>query len=175
MVDIRSWTRGWGLGFILDRYGDQVIGGHTGAMPGFQSALTLDQWTRTVVVGLSNATRGIALNDFTTRIALDVIANRATPTKPMWRPGLPCPDEVRELLGIWWSESDEIVFRWCRDGLHAHLAANPAATDTHFIAEGPGRFRAVAGRLRGELLIVTRSSSAVELRWATYPLSQTPR
>ncbi|WP_306358354.1 serine hydrolase [Nocardia sp. CC213A] len=175
MVDTRTWTRGWGLGLILDRHHDQVLGGHTGAMPGFQSALTLDRQTRTVVVGLTNSTRGIALSDLTAQIALDVIARRPTPPTSMWRPAPPCPDDVRDLLGIWWSESDEIVLRWCDDGLHAHLASSPATTDTHFIAEGPGKFRAVAGRLRGELLIVTRTSSAVELHWATYPLSRTPQ
>ena len=175
MVDTKSWKRGWGLGLILDRHGDHVLGGHTGAMPGFQSALSIDRSSRTVVAALTNVTRGISLSDLAAEVALEAIAGRAEPPTSVWQPAPPCPEDVRDLLGIWWSESDEIVLRWRRDGLHAHLASNPSATDTHFMPEGPGRFRAAAGRLQGELLIVTRTSTQVELRWATYPLTRTPR
>ncbi|WP_280318013.1 serine hydrolase domain-containing protein [Nocardia wallacei] len=175
MVDTRTWKRGWGLGLILERHDGHILGGHTGAMPGFQSALSIDRRSRTVVVGLTNATRGIALSDFTAQLALDVIARQPTAPPSAWQPAPPCPDNVRDLLGTWWSESDEIVLRWCRDGLHAHLAADPATTDTHFTSEGPDRFRASAGRLQGELLVVTRTSTEVKLHWATYPLTRTPR
>ncbi|NNH73740.1 beta-lactamase family protein [Nocardia uniformis] len=175
MVDTQTWKRGWGLGLILDRHGDRVLGGHTGAMPGFQSALSIDRRTRTVVAGLTNVTRGISLSDLTTEVALEASAGRAEPPISEWQPAPPCPEYVRDLLGIWWTESDELVLRWGSDGLHAHLASNPATTDTHFIAEGTGRFRAVAGRLQGELLVVTRTQRQVELCWATYPLTRTPR
>lgn len=175
MVDTRTWTRGWGLGLILERHADRVLAGHTGAMPGFQSAISIDRDSSTVVVALTNTTRGIALNELTTRIAVEAIAARPEPTEPVWEPAPPCPDEVRAILGSWWSESDETVFEWRHDGLHAYLASSPATSDTRFSLEAPGRFRAVAGRLQGELLIFTSSRDGIELRWATYPLTRAPR
>ncbi|NNH74794.1 beta-lactamase family protein [Nocardia uniformis] len=175
MVDTRTWKRGWGLGLILEQRADRVLAGHTGAMPGFQSALSIDRDSGTAVVALTNATRGIALNELTTRIAVEAIAARSVPTEPAWEPALPCPDDVRAILGSWWSESDETVLQWRRDGLHACLASNPATSDTRFSVEAPGRFRAVAGRLQGESLILTSSTDGIELRWATYPLTRAPR
>ncbi|MFE3105264.1 serine hydrolase domain-containing protein [Nocardia tengchongensis] len=175
MCDTDSWKRGWGLGLILERRGDRVTAGHTGAMPGFQSALCIDRRTEVAVVALCNATRGIALNDLAADVAVDAISRRSTPPPPIWEPASPCPDEVAELLGSWWSESDEIVIGWRRGALVAHLATSPATTGTTFRMEAPGRFRAIAGRLEGELLLVTQSSSGVEMRWATYPLTRSPQ
>ncbi|MCU1644048.1 MAG: Serine-type D-Ala-D-Ala carboxypeptidase [Nocardia sp.] len=175
MVDTESWTKGWGMGLILERRGDHILAGHTGAMPGFQAALSIDRMTTTVVVALCNATRGIALSDLAGDIALEAIAARPAPTPPVWEPAPACPQDVADLVGSWWSESDEIAIQWRRGGLYAHLVASPATTGTSFAIEAPGRFRAVAGRLQGELLVVTRTPSGVELRWATYPLTRSPR
>ncbi|MFJ4654633.1 serine hydrolase domain-containing protein [Nocardia sp. NPDC088792] len=175
MVDTRTWKRGWGLGLILDRHGDRVLSGHTGSMPGFQAAVSIDRTSATVVVAAANSTRGITLSDLAAEITLDAIAARPAPPAPVWRPAPPCPEEMMALLGGWWSESEEVIFRWCHDGLHAHLASSPATTDTRFAVEAPGRLRAVAGRLQGELLVVTSSPDGIELRWATYPLTRAPR
>ncbi|MGV9678552.1 serine hydrolase domain-containing protein [Nocardia sp. NPDC003482] len=175
MVDAASWKRGWGLGLILDRHGDHVLAGHTGSMPGFQAALSLDRATRTVVVALANATRSMDLAALAAEVTFDAIATQPSPSPAVWTPAPPCPPEMAELLGSWWMESDETVFTWRGDGLHAHLASDPAATDTHFAEEGPGRFRAVAGRFRGELLLVTRTEGRIELHWATYLLTRIPQ
>ncbi|MTL16054.1 serine hydrolase [Nocardia seriolae] len=175
MGDTRTWSRGWGLGLILEQRDGRVLAGHTGSMPGFQSALTLDRDTATVAVALANSSRGAALADLTTDLILDAIAIRPTPPPPPWQPGPPCPAEIEDILGPWWSESEQTIFHWRPDGLHAQLASNPEATDTHFSPEAPDRFRADSGRLQGELLIVSRPTTGPELRWATYPFTRTPR
>ncbi|MFF3569228.1 serine hydrolase domain-containing protein [Nocardia jiangxiensis] len=175
MVDTASWKRGWGLGLILDRHDDHVLAGHTGAMPGFQTALTLDRATNTVVAVLANATRSMNLATLAAEVTAAAIAAQPAPPPEVWTPAPPCPPEVTELLGSWWTESDETVFTWRHDGLHAHLASDPAATDTRFVQEAPGRFRAAAGRFHGELLLATHANGNVELRWATYPLTRTTR
>ncbi|WP_194853162.1 serine hydrolase [Nocardia sp. SYP-A9097] len=175
MVDTTSWGRGWGLGLILERHGDRVLSGHTGAMPGFQSAISLDRTTKTVVAALTNVTRGIALNELTSDVVFEAIEARPASLRPAWQPAPPCPEELHDVLGSWWTESDETILRWCGDGLHAHLVSSPATTDTRFVKEAPGKYRAIIGRLQGELLIVTRTPDGIELRWATYPLTRTPR
>ncbi|MEV6340454.1 serine hydrolase domain-containing protein [Nocardia vinacea] len=174
MVDTVSWTRGWSLGLLLERRGDRVLAGHTGAMPGFQSALLLDRAAGVTVVALANVTRGIKPADIAAEILGEAIA--AQPPKPSreWRP-VPCPPEIEPILGSWWSEADETIFRWEHDGLHANLASDPATSDTRFVSEGNGRYRAAQGRLQGELLEVTESGRGIEMHWATYPLTRTPR
>ncbi|MGW5218760.1 serine hydrolase domain-containing protein [Nocardia sp. NPDC004085] len=175
MVDTVGWTRGWGLGLILERRHDRIAAGHTGAMPGFQSALILDRATELTVVVLSNATRGIRAADLALEILeMAAAAQQPTPALP-WSPAAPCPQHIQPMLGSWWSEADEVVFSWERDGLHATLLSDPEAGGTHFVEEGPGRFRAVEGRLQGEVLEVDRKPNGIEMRWATYPLTRTPR
>ncbi|MCC3328300.1 serine hydrolase domain-containing protein [Nocardia abscessus] len=175
MVDTVGWTRGWGLGLILERRHDRIFAGHTGAMPGFQSALMLDRGTELTVVVLANVTRGIRAAD----LALEVLEMAAAAQQPKptltWHPAPPCPQHIQPMLGSWWSEADELVFRWERDGLHATLLSDPVAGGTRFIEEAPGRFRAAAGRLQGELLEIDQTPGGVEMRWATYPLTRTPR
>lgn len=171
MADTSSWTRGWGLGLILYRYDDRIFAGHTGAMPGFQSAMMLDRGTGTVVSVSANATRGIEPADLAAEVLQLAIADLKPETVGEWRPAQ-CPDHVRPLLGRWWMEADETVFRWEHDGLHAHLATDPSRSDTRFVAEGRGRFRAAEGRLQGELLEIYDTADGVEMCWATYPVTR---
>ncbi|WP_327121044.1 beta-lactamase family protein [Nocardia sp. NBC_01730] len=175
MVDTSAWTRGWGLGLILQRRGDRVLAGHTGAMPGFQSALFVHRDSTIVVAALANVTRGIKLADLAVELIEEVLVSQPPQPSRQWEPAPVCPEEIRPLLGSWWSEADETVFRWDHDGLHASLASDPANSDTRFAAEAPGRFRAVDGRLAGEVLMVSESNEGIEMRWATYPLTRTPR
>lgn len=176
MIDTGKWTRGWGLGLSLERRSERVLAGHTGAMPGFQSALILDADSATVVVALANATHGMPLGELAIDLTLEAISGLTAPPTPVWEPAPPCAPDAAVLLGSWWSESEEIVFRWGSDGLHAFMATDPASSDTHFALEAPGRFRAISGRLKGELLLVTESSDdQVAVHWATYPLTRTPR
>jgi hypothetical protein len=74
MVDTSTWTRAWGLGLILERRGDRILAGHTGAMPGFQSVLFLHRSTGIVVAALANVTRGIKLADLATEVVEEAIA-----------------------------------------------------------------------------------------------------
>lgn len=180
MVDTQAWTQAWGLGLILWRRGERVAAGHTGAMPGFLSALWLDRRSRSVAVALTNATRGVAIVDVAEEALDHLLATAPAPVDEPWRPARPCPAELEAVLGRWWSEADESVFTWREDGLHAHLASSPNTSDTRFAAE-PGEdgevFRAVAGRLHGESLRVRRGErgEVVGLEWATYPFTRSPR
>ncbi|MBF6063268.1 beta-lactamase family protein [Nocardia terpenica] len=175
MADPRAWTKGWGLGLILQRRPDRILAGHTGHTPGFHAALTIDRESGTVVVACTNATRGITLADVTADIADQAAVLHPPAPAPRWRPAPPCPEEVGEILGRWWSEAEETVFTWRHDGLHANLAADPDNTDTAFITDAPGCYLAVQGRFQGERLTVVRTASGTQLRWATYPFTRSPR
>jgi hypothetical protein len=60
--------------------------------------------------------------------------------------------------------------------LWSRIPGGPPASDTRFARTDADRFRAVAGRERGELLELSRGSSgAVErMHLATYALTRTP-
>ena len=179
MVDPDGWTCGWGLGLILDRRESRVTAGHTGAMPGFVAGLSLDRRTRTVAVALSNTTHGVAVG----RIATDLVyelAGQATAEglSGPWVPAPSVPEHLVGVLGRWWSEADETVVVWRGGALRAWLASAPeAAGETVFEQVGSDRYRAVSGRLAGELLQVLRDTDGevVGLEWATYPFTRSPR
>ncbi|GAB3259887.1 serine hydrolase domain-containing protein [Kineosporia babensis] len=179
MVDQRSWTQGWGLGLILNRREGTVLSGHTGAMPGFLASMTLDRQSRTVVVALANVTRGVRLGELTVEI-LEELA-RTTPSSSVVETvdasgRSSCPAELVGVLGRWWSESEETVFTWRSDALHAHLAETECSSVTRFDRTAADEYRAVEGRAQGERLLVRRDSAgAVQtLEWATYPYSRDP-
>ncbi|MFD1531954.1 serine hydrolase domain-containing protein [Pseudonocardia aurantiaca] len=176
MVDRRGWTSGWGLGLILDRRPSCILAGHTGAMPGFLSGLSIERESRSVAVVLTNVTRGAAVGRLAADVAERVAAARPEPKSP-WRPSAAYPAELRGVLGRWWSEADETVFTWRTDGLHAYLASAPETSDTRFGQEAADTYRAVAGRMTGERLLVRRDrdGNVVGLEWATYPFTRSPR
>lgn len=177
MVDRSGWSSGWGLGLILDRRGEQVTAGHTGAMPGFLSALSLDRGTRSVAVVLSNATRGASVGRLAAEIIDDLIGTAPAAVGEPWTPAGEVPAELDGVLGRWWSEADETVFTWRAGGLNARLVTGPAAGETRFERVGAHSYRAVSGRLTGERLFVRRDRVGVVtgLEWATYPFTRTPR
>jgi CubicO group peptidase (beta-lactamase class C family) len=175
MVDRRQWAQGWGLGLILDRRSERVLSGHTGAMPGFLAALSLDQDSQTVVAVLTNVTRGVRLGALAGDVMDLAVQHRQTPLPASAQPTSPCPDHLLAVLGRWWCESEETIFTWHNDGLRAHLGDSPVSTLTTFVEEAPDLYRADSGRLHGELLHIIRDDTAViRLEWATYPYSRNP-
>ena len=95
-----------------------------------------------------------------------------------WRRQDAPPAEVTGVLGRWWSEGYEFVFRWRDGGLVAEALAAPEHRRTsRFAPESPDVYRTVAGRERGELLRVVRDEGGevVKLYWATYPFTRAPQ
>lgn len=177
MVDPSAWTIGWGLGLILERRGNQVVAGHTGAMPGFVAALSLDRATASVSVALSNVTRGVAVGAVAADLLDELIISAPVPdVRDGGKDSSVVPVDVEDVLGRWWSEADETVFTWRGGALHARLVSAPAA-ESRFEQLGRDEFRAVAGRFTGERLNVRRNGQGeVEaLVWATYPFTRAPR
>jgi CubicO group peptidase (beta-lactamase class C family) len=175
MVDRRQWAQGWGLGLILDRRSERVLSGHTGAMPGFLAALSLDQGSQTVVAVLTNVTRGVRPGALAGDVMDLVVQHCQKPQPAPAQPTSPCPEHLLAVLGRWWCESEETIFTWHNDGLRAHLSDSPVSTVTTFVEESPDLYRADSGRLHGELLRVIRDDiTVIRLEWATYPYSRDP-
>jgi CubicO group peptidase (beta-lactamase class C family) len=168
-----DWTRGWGRGIELWRRGERILAGHTGGFPGFLSMLVYSRPDRIGAVLLTNSGNWDELGDTGLRLveaALDELA----PAADTWAPEEPPPAEIEPLLGRWWSEGSESVFRWRAGRLEARLAAAPDREPSVFEPEGVDRFRTRAGPERGEVLLVVRGTDGEieKLYWATYPFTR---
>ena len=176
MVDQKGWLSGWGLGLQLVRRGERVYAGHGGAMPGFLAFVGVVRDDGVGAVALMNTSAGGAPD----ALALDLAetAVKALPAEPdPWRPDAGAPAEVEPLLGRWWSEGDEVVFRWRQGRLEVQLVGAPAGRDTSYLEpEGADGWRIVEGRERGELVRAVRDASGgvEKLYLATYPLTREP-
>jgi CubicO group peptidase (beta-lactamase class C family) len=175
---VKNWTLGWGLGLELYRDGDRIYAGHGGAMPGFQAALLVSREDGTGAVALANGSALTYVDTLALRLAGKAF-ELAPPAPEEWQVEEAPPAEIAELLGRWWGEGVEYVFRWRKGQLEASLAAeSPRMLEaTRFEHEAPGRFRTISGLERGELLRVERDDDGrvEKLYWATYPFTRAPR
>src|SRR5205823_3798954 len=81
------------------------------------------------------------------------------------------PDELRGLVGVWWSEGSAFTFSVRQGRLEARAVGLPDHKPaSRFEQLEPDVFRTVAGREEGELLRVTRDADGTpyKLSWATY-------
>ena len=174
MTDVDGWSGAYGLGFGMGRRGDRVYVGHGGAMPGFLTGLRVRRADGVGAIVFANATSGALTLGLATDLVEAVVD--AEPTlSAAWVPETEQPS-LSELLGLWWSEGSPITF-FVRGGeLWSRLADDEPLSETRYAAEGTDRFRAVAGRERGEVLEVVRAGdgSVDKLYFATYAVTRAP-
>jgi len=175
MADPLTWQLGWGLGLELLRRGDRVLVGHTGGMPGFLTAIAVERESKTGAIVLANALAGFDPGATACHLATCVLERSPEPPEP-WRPGPPVPDDLRPLIGRWWSEGTPFEF-FVRDAtLHARVESAPKTQPPAvFQRIDDTTFRTVSGRERGELLRLTYDGDAVTvMHWATYRVTREP-
>ncbi|GAA4206646.1 serine hydrolase domain-containing protein [Actinocatenispora rupis] len=175
--DDRVWKAGWGLGLIVRPGADRAVDvGHGGAMPGFLAeAYGRVPGAEDVPPGLAAA---VLLSSGTADGALGLsfdLMEAAVERDPAdiepWHVGEPAPPELRSVLGHWWGEGFEYVFRWRAGHLEASGVGEPVGTPPAvFAVESADLLRSVAGREIGEQLRLTRDADGrvVRLHWATY-------
>ena len=174
MTDVDGWTGAYGLGFGMGRRGDRIYVGHGGAMPGYLTGLRVRRKEGIGAIVFSNATSGALSLTLATDL-VDAVLDAEPALASAWVPEQPRP-ELAELLGLWWSEGSPITF-YVRDGqLWSRLADDDPLSETRYAADGPDRYRAVAGRERGEVLEVVRDAggSVEKLYFATYAVTRQP-
>jgi CubicO group peptidase (beta-lactamase class C family) len=176
MAEEQRWTVGWGLGLELYRRGDRVFAGHGGAMPGFLAGLVVQRAERTGAVVLTNTSAEAKPE----RLALDLVetALDALPRTPeLWVPGAAVPPELEGMLGLWWTEGEQIVLELREGRFRAELVGGTPGRNMSWLeADGTDRWRVVDGRERGELLRAVRDDvgAITRLYFATYPLTREP-
>jgi CubicO group peptidase (beta-lactamase class C family) len=156
MTDLQTWARAYGLGYDLQRTGERVLAGHGGAMPGFLAGLRVRREDQVGAVVFANSTAGaetVALAGQLVNAVLDAEPSLA----PVWTPSHPQPD-FDGIVGSWW------------------MASGLPIADSRFAKVDGDRFRAVAGRERGELLEISRGpgGDVERMHLATYALTRSP-
>jgi CubicO group peptidase (beta-lactamase class C family) len=174
--DHARWTGGYGLGLGLRRDGERILAGHGGSMPGFIAGVYVSPADRIGAAVLTNSTAA-AVDELTLRLIARTVEEWPAAPGP-WRVEEPPSDEVEALLGIWWVEGSQIVFRW-RDGkLEGRFFGIPDwRPSSVFERETVDLWRTVSGPERGEALRIERDGSGAVVRtiWAGYPVTREPR
>jgi CubicO group peptidase (beta-lactamase class C family) len=169
LADHVRWTAGYGLGLQLVRDGERILVGHGGSMPGFIAGVYLSPADKIGVAALTNSS-GARLVPLLQKLLAATVERWPVPPKP-WQVEEPPPDDVVPLLGIWFMEGDQILFRW-RDGrLEAQF---PDAADWEppavFRRESDERWRIVSGFEHGEVLRIEPERMVL----AGYPVTREP-
>jgi CubicO group peptidase (beta-lactamase class C family) len=181
MLTPENWNAAMGLGFFLVRTGTGLTGrtyvGHTGGMPGHITGVFTHRESGTGGIALMNNTAPVPPDAFAIELAEHVVEHDPVEPEP-WRPGTSVPDELRGVLGRWFSEGQPFVF-WVEQGELRARVDKPAAAKlapSRFTKVADDVYRDVAGRERGELLRVTRAAdgTVTKLNWATYLFTREP-
>lgn len=177
LMDLEGWTSAMGLGFFLVRSGaGRTWVGHTGGMPGHITGVFTHRESGTG--GIVAMTNSVSPDPAAFAIELgDLVVEREPVPQPPWTPGSSVPEELRGLLGVWFSEGKEFVFSVRQGRLEARAAGAPAEQPPSLFEQiEPDVHRTVSGRERGELLTVLRGPDGrpIRLGWAGYPVTREP-
>jgi CubicO group peptidase (beta-lactamase class C family) len=173
-----TWNAAMGLGFFLMRSGTgRTYVGHTGGMPGHITGVFTHRESGTGGIVLMNNTAPTPPDALAIELADHVVEHDPVEAEP-WLPGTSVPDDLRPILGRWFSEGQPFLF-WVEQGeLRARIDKPAAAklTPSRFSKVEDDVYRDVSGRERGELLRVTREAdgSVSKLNWATYLFTREP-
>jgi CubicO group peptidase (beta-lactamase class C family) len=175
LSDHDRWTGGHGLGVSLRRDGERILVGHGGSMPGFIAGLYVSPEDK---IGAAVLTNSSSTN--VEELTLELIGRTVEemPSDPEeWRVREPPPLELESVLGPWFMEGSEVVFRWRKGRLEAAFREAPDwVRPSVFRREDKDLYRTISGPEQGEQLRLVRDAQGRVERmfWATYPLSRQP-
>jgi CubicO group peptidase (beta-lactamase class C family) len=169
IADHVRWTSGYGLGLSLTRDGDRIVAGHGGSMPGFIAFLGVSPVDKVGAAVLTNSS-GARLEEVGLKLIATTVEQWPVPPEP-WRVEEPPPAEIERLLGIWFMEGDQVVFRWRGGKLEAQFTDSPDwAPPAVFEQDGDGRWRVTSGWEQGELLRIEDERMVL----SGYPITREP-
>ena len=160
----------YGLGVRLVPYGDGVLAGHTGSMPGFQATVLVNPLNGDGVVALTNGTTGFNGPELALALLGEVTP---APLEP-WVPTREVPGWAAEVLGWWFWGNSAFEVRWHNERLEFRDLARNAVAE-QFGLRGD-RIVGLAGYHHGETLVVHRGPDGRvdRLECATFVYTRTP-
>ena len=178
LLDTEAWTGAMGLGFFLMRSATRRTWvGHAGQMPGHRTGVFTHRESGTGGIALMNATVTPGPDALAIELADHVVEHDPVEDEP-WRAGTQVPDELRGILGRWFSEGHPFVFVVEKSRLQAGIDERAAAGLAPSVFEkiSDDVYRTVSGQWRGEQLRVTRAAdgTVTKLNWATCLFTREP-
>lgn len=174
VVATGDWSMAWGLGLQLMHVDGRTWFGHTGGLPGGITGFFSHPESGLTAGVLMNNTS--AANPDGCALTLGSYVATHVPELPApWKPGTVEPDELKPLVGTWFSEGVEFTFFIEQGTLKARLVRPPASLPPSvFEPAGDDAYRTVSGRERGERLVIHRheDGSVRQLNWATYKFTR---
>ena len=171
-----QWDRAYGLGFDLRRKDGAIWFGHTGGAPGGITGAFSHAESRTTSIVLTNQSAAKDPGGAAVGLGSYVLRNDPAPEDP-WVPGAEFPEELRGVVGLWFSEGSPAFFSVRQGRLEVRGPQEPDSTpSTVFVRESEDVYRTTTGSERGERLIVHRRPDGTvwQLNWATYPWTREP-
>jgi CubicO group peptidase (beta-lactamase class C family) len=169
MDDHERWTVGYGLGLQLFRDGERIMAGHGGSMPGFIATVRVSVGDRVGAAVLTNESTA-RMGALGSKLIATTVERWPVPPR-LWSVEEPPPPEIEPLLGIWFMEGSQLVFRW-RDGTLQAQFTDAAEWEEPAVFEqgADGRWRIVCGWEHGEVLRIEDD----RLVLTGYPLTREP-
>ena len=154
-----DWVLGWGLGLSSTTTTGRSSAATAARWPAILAGVYVHRKTQIGAAALTNSgTRG-DMDLFAIALAAKAMELWPEPIEP-WRPEADPPDDVRALLGRWWSEGNEFVFWWEDGTLQAKVAGTPPGRgETTFERDGDG-WRASPGASAASACAARTSSSS---------------
>jgi CubicO group peptidase (beta-lactamase class C family) len=169
MDDHARWTVGYGLGVQLFRDGERILAGHGGSMPGFIATVRVSPADRVGAAVLTNESTA-RIGPLGSELVAATVERWAVPPA-VWEVAEPPPADVEPLLGIWYMEGSQLVFRWRGGTLQAQWTDVPDWVEPAVFEQGTdGRWRIVSGWEHGEVLRVEPD----RLVLSGYPVTREP-
>jgi CubicO group peptidase (beta-lactamase class C family) len=169
IADHVRWTAGYGLGLSLARDGDRIVAGHGGSMPGFIAFLGVSPVDKVGAAVLTNSSTA-RVEPLGLQLIAATVERWPVPPEP-WRVEEPPPPELERLLGIWYMEGDQVVFRWRGGKLEAQFTDSPDWSPPAVLEQAPdGRWRVVSGWEQGEVLRIEGERMVL----SGYPITREP-
>ncbi|WP_445524849.1 serine hydrolase domain-containing protein [Streptomyces cyslabdanicus] len=165
----------YGLGLEVRRWGERLLVGHGGSLPGFLASLTIGVEDDVAAVVLANCTSGPALS--TVGADLVRIVADAEPRIPEpWRPLRKVEPSVLELTGPWYWGTYGFGLRLTADGLVSLEPLSGNGRRSRFRANGDGTWTGLEGYYAGEVLRVVRrpDGSVDHLDLGSFVLTRQP-
>ena len=152
------------------RDGERILAGHGGSMPGFIAAVYVSPLDKVGVAVLTNSS---------TRATRPGSRRSSSPRRSSAGPCRPSRGASTSrrrttsmpLLGIWFMEGDQVVFRWREGTLEAQFTdAEDWEEPAVFTREADDRWRIVSGWEHGEALRIEQDRMVL----AGYPVTREP-
>jgi CubicO group peptidase (beta-lactamase class C family) len=170
----KNWNWGYGIGWVVSRYKDYTLVGHSGDMLGFSTNIKFIPAKKVGIALLINTNSSVSLSKITYE-ALDIILPVVDRAAACLQPKVEAkPQEIwRKYVGIYYSEEGDAAIKMVKDQLMlAYPADVPEQALIPLAPEGKHTFRMKGGQIaNGELLrfIIDERGNVSSMRIGVYP------